>query len=97
MSEQCINEEICTCGTHPANEECDMSGKLICLADEAWSELLKEKMKAEIQKSCGEDMDKIAKFVTDTNNARWSYMIKGKAKCEEYKQKLKELIISSCD
>lgn len=69
---------------------CDMPGKLLALADEAWHELLKEKIKVEIAQSCGDGMDKLAKLVADTNKAKWAHTIKGKVKCDEYQKKLKE-------
>ncbi|MFQ5645871.1 MAG: hypothetical protein ACE5GM_02990 [bacterium] len=99
MSDQCKTEDVCTCGCAPkpaSDECCNMPGKLLSLADQAWEELLKEKMKAEIQKSRGEKMDKIARLVVEADLAKWGHMITGKAKCEEYKQSLKELVISNC-
>jgi len=99
MSDQCTTEKNCTCGcdTKSAGEECNMPEKLIGLADQAWEELLKEKIKAEIQKSCGDKMDEIAKLVAEANHAKWGHMIKGKVKCEEYKQSVKQLLISCCE
>jgi len=99
MSHQCSTEANtkCECKTKPAGEGCSLPGKLIALADQAWEELLKEKIKAEIQKSCGDKMDEIAKLVTETNNAKWGHMIEGRVKDEEYKQAIKQLMISCCE
>jgi len=98
MSEMCESEEKCSCTTKPSKEgECNMPEKLLCLADEAWYEVLKEKMKAEIIKSCGDNLDKIAKTVTEANGAKWAHMVNGKVKCEEYKRTIKELMIACCD
>jgi hypothetical protein len=52
-----------------------MPEKLLALADEAWSQLLKEKIKTEISKSCAESIDKLAKLVAETNMAKWAYTI----------------------
>ena len=99
MSEQCqckINEP-CTCKTQPASDDCcPMPEKLLALADEAWFEVLKEKMKAEIVKSCGDKMDKLAKLVVDANKGKWEHTIQGKVKCEEYKQNLKNFFTTNC-
>ncbi len=76
------------------NTGCEMTDRLINLADEAWYELLKDKMKQQIQSSCGEKLDGLAEFVTNANNERWTHMITGKAKCEQFKQGLAEMMIA---
>lgn len=68
-----------------------MPERLLALADETWMELLKEKIKAEISKSCGDGMEKLAKLVSETDKAKWAHTIKGKVKSDEYKNKLKDL------
>lgn len=100
MSEQCCSTENCTCTTTPKTESdcgCNMHEKLLTLADDAWMELLKEKIKANIEKSNGPHMDKIAKLVADTNCARWGHMIQAKVKCNEYQENLKALMTDGCD
>lgn len=89
MSEQCQTDTTCTTKAAHSDSCCDMPEKLLALADEAWHELLKEKIKAEITKSCGDSMDRLAKLVTETNKAKWAHTIQGKVKCDEYKNKLK--------
>lgn len=91
MTEQCQTGSTCTTKNATGECSCDMPEKLLALADEAWSELLKEKIKAEISKSCGEGMDKLAKLVAETNKAKWAHTIQGKVKCNEYKDKLKAI------
>ena len=98
MSTECSNDSCCTtkespnCGT--GQECCDMPEKLIGLADEAWYEVVKDKIKKEIESTCGEKLDKLAQIVASTNNERWAYKIQGKAKCEEFKNSIKELFMS---
>lgn len=53
--------------------------------------MLKEKIKAEISKSSADCMDKLAKLVVETNKAKWAHTIKGKVKCDEYKNKIKDI------
>jgi len=95
-NEPCVTEtEVCNIQTE-TDECCDMPEKLLCLADEAWYEVLKEKMKDDIRKSCGDQMEKIAKLVNETDKAKWECKMKAKSKCDEYKQNLKNLFESAC-
>lgn len=97
MSNACdASQGTCTETAAPqANTECcDMPEKLLCLADEAWKEVVKEKIKKEIEKSSGAKLDAIAKLVAETNHRKWSYLIEGKQKCDEYKQQVKEAFLS---
>jgi hypothetical protein len=75
-------------------ECCDMPEKLLCLADEAWREVLKEKIKAEIEKTSGAKLGALAKLAAETNHRRWSHLIQGKQKCDEFKQQIKDLMLS---
>lgn len=97
MSNACdASKESCTetAAAHASSECCDMPEKLLCLADEAWKEVVKEKIKKEIEKSSGAKLDAIAKLVAEANHRRWSYMIEGKQKCDEFKQQVKEAFLS---
>lgn len=91
MPDQCQNETTCTMKAATSSCSCDMPEKLLALADEAWHELLKEKIKAEISKTCADSMDKLAKLVAETDKAKWAHMIKGKVKCNEYRDKVKAI------
>ena len=98
MSEQGCSTESCTTSKKSNSDcGCDMHEKLLALADAAWEELLKEKIKAEINKTNGEHMDKIAKLVAEANCAKWGHMIQGKVKCNEYQENLKTLMTAGCD
>lgn len=98
MSQQCTNDSCCTttdnvnCDT--GDECCDLPEKLIGLADEAWFEVVREKIKKEIEATCGDKLDELAKIVANTNNARWTHKIQGKVKCEEYKNSIRDLFTS---
>lgn len=80
--------------SHEAQEHCDMPDKLLQLADQAWMELLKEKIKKEIEASCGEQMNKVAKLVSETNKAKWSHKMAAKQGCHEYRHNLMSLFSS---
>ena len=72
-------------------EHCDMPDRLLQLADQAWMELLKEKIKKEIEAPCGEQMDKVAKLVSETNKAKWSHKMAAKQGCHDYRHSLMSL------
>lgn len=81
------------------DDECDMEGHelsyadmLIEMADEAWEEVLKDKMKAEILKTSGEQLDQIAKLVTQKNSERWKGIMSNKESDEKYKDTLRDLL-----
>lgn len=73
-------------------ENCNMPEKLLCLADEAWMEVLKEKIKKEIEATSGEKLTKLAKLIAETNGAKWQAKIAAKKGCHEYKEKLFRLL-----
>ncbi len=95
--EKCDSDQCSTAKSENTGECCDMPEKLLALADEAWFEVLKEKMKAEISTTCGDRLDKLAKLVTETNQDKWMHTIQGKVKCEEYKENLKAMFAGKCD
>ena len=97
MGSECdVSKEACTATGAPgaSTECCDVPEKLLCLADEAWREVVKDKIKREIEKTAGAKLDALAKLVAETNHRRWSHLIEGKQKCDEYKQQVKEALLS---
>ena len=76
-------------------EDCDMPEKLLCLADEAWKELLKEKITEEIRATSGEKINKLAKVIVQANKAKWENKIAAKKHCHEYQENLKQVFCSS--
>jgi hypothetical protein len=65
----------CTCPQHSHesghHDQCDFAHKLLDMADEAWMEVLKEKIKEQVIATSGSKLDKLAKIVAESNNARW--------------------------
>jgi len=84
----CCCGEGCCCQKH---QEKDFAAELLDLADEAWMEVLKEKIKEQIIKNNGDHLDALAKLVSETNNARWKNKIGKKNSCHEFKAKLDDL------
>lgn len=75
-------------------ECCNMPEKLLCLADEAWKEVVKDKIKKEIEKNAGAKLDALAKLVAEANHTKWTHLIEGKQKCDQFKDQVKEVFLS---
>lgn len=88
----CHDAKSQDCSTGGKEQECNLHEKLLCLADEAWKEVLKEKIKAEIEKTSGEKLSKLAKVVAEANGRKWQFMIQGKKACDEYKNQVRGLL-----
>lgn len=71
---------------------CEMSRMMLKIADDAWYELMKEKMKAEYEKKRGEKMSKAAKIGVQHSIEFWETKMKNmemkKEKIEEFKKEL---------
>lgn len=101
----CQQEGVCHCQScgcskhhHGHDEEgnCCCAEKLLMVADEAWKEVLKDKIKEKIIAKKGEHLDKLAELIAVTNGEKWKHKISARLKCDEYKDQLKEFF-SSCD
>jgi len=100
-------EKSCTCGCgcdcgskgqgHTDGEgHCHCTEKFLAIADEAWKEVLKEKIKAKIIARKEEHIEKLAEIVAAANGEKWKHKISAKMKCNEFKDNLKDFF-SSCD
>lgn len=75
----------CKCG---GNKECDFAHKLLELADDAWEEVLYDKIKAKIEESCGKDLNELATIVSNSNKARWANKLNSKEACKNYEDQI---------
>ena len=99
------HEEYCKSGEHHQccdkmhkkshEEHCCHSDKLLEFAGEAWKELLKEKIKANIEKEHGPHLDKLADMLAKANGDRWKHKIEAKMCYEEYQNTLKDFFKSN--
>ena len=103
MSEHLNHEEFCKCGEHchchdKISQQChekECAAEIFLkLADEAWVEVLKEKIKTEIEKKKGSDLEKLAVIIAKANGEKWKNKIAIKTKSEEYKNTLKDYFSS---
>lgn len=90
------------CNIHNSHHEeccqkecsCDWSEKFLKLADEACKELLKEKIKAKMEKEHGAHFEKLAEMLGKAHKEKWEYKISAKMKHKEFKDNLKEFFSS---
>lgn len=82
------------CGTNDCESKCEMSKMIFDLANDAWAELMKEKMKAHYEKAIGTRMDKVALVGVEGAIAYWEAQMSNKAKCAEFQDKLKKVFMS---
>lgn len=91
--EQCCSCHSCKCDCH--NHHQKYSHELLELADEAWMEVLKEKIKEEIRQMSGEHLTKMAKLVATSNHNRWKETMQEKKGIQEFEDQLHELLFCS--
>lgn len=73
---------------HEHHHQDDFAHQLLELADEAWMEVLKEKIKDNIRQHNGPHLDALAKLVSETNNNRWKGKLGLQNTVEDFKEKL---------
>lgn len=96
------HQKGCCCGqkhecaeSHEQKGSCCCAEKFLAIADEAWKEVLKDKIKAKILAKKGEHMEQLADLIATINGEKWKHKISERLKSDEYKEKLKEFF-SSC-
>lgn len=83
-----------SCEDHSHHSGCDFSHKLIALADQAWMEVLKEKIKKEIELN-DHKIGEVARIVAAANHDRWQRKMAKKQACASFEDQLKGLFCSS--
>jgi hypothetical protein len=78
------------CCCHEGQKECskDFAKHLLEMADEAWMEVLKDKIKEQILASSGAHLDRLAKLVAESNKSRWKQKMGSKKDCDDYRQRI---------
>lgn len=91
----------CDCGCkgrhHHHENECNCAEKFLMIADEAWKEVLKEKIKSKILTHKGEHIEKLAEIIAKANGEKWKHVISAKTKCNSFKETLKDFFSESCE
>ena len=84
----------CGCQCHQQGS-CDYAAKFLELADHAWMEVLKEKIKDHIRSSA-KNMDELASLIAEANHERWQKKMENKQCNGSYEEKLRGFFNSSC-
>lgn len=82
----------CNCPCHQDHHHGKYSDQLLALADEAWMEVLKEKIKEEIRQLSGDHLTQTAKLVAESNHARWKEKMQEKKDVHDFEDRLRELL-----
>jgi|SRR5580700_3667052 hypothetical protein len=87
------NSCCCCCSCHTEQESCDKEHSesksyFLDIADEAWEEVLKDKIKEHILKTQNDRMTELAKVVSEGNNRRWKHRMEKKHSCQEFEEEI---------
>lgn len=88
----CCGCKHCQCSCHQGK----YADQLLHLADEAWMEVVKEKIKEEIRQHSGESIDQLAKLVATANHARWKDKMQAKKDQEDFETQLRNALCGTC-
>jgi hypothetical protein len=83
----------CGCGCKHCG--CDHATKFLELANQAWMEVLKEKIKEHIQKQ-SKHMDELAGLIAEANHERWKTKMENQQCCGGFKERLKNFFDQAC-
>lgn len=89
------HKDVCSCsycktGHAHAHGHEDFANQLIEMADNAWMELVKDKIKDHILASSGKELDKLAQLVAESNKLRWKEKLAMQKGSKDFKEKLGE-------
>ena len=95
MEQECQSNKCC-CPCHSQQEEschsedkhAEFSNYFLEIADMAWEEVLKDKIKEHIVSTQNARMKELAKIVSEGNNQRWKHKMEKKRGCMEFQEKL---------
>jgi hypothetical protein len=103
----CSGHKSCGCGSSGCGcgcqkkecgckkEGCHAAEKFLALADCAWMEVLKEKIKENI-KANDSHLDDLARLISETNHQRWQKKMQEKDCCGSFEEKLAEFFGQAC-
>lgn len=97
----CGCQHSCGCSCHQkgscgSQQSCESNAdKFLALADQAWMEVLKEKIKENI-KANSKHLDELAGLIAEANHERWKKKIDAKSCCGSFEEKLKSFFKQSC-
>lgn len=96
---KCEAKSKCCCS--PADEQKrftdeSCSNQLMELADQAWMEVLKDKIKEHIHANA-KHMDDLARLISEANHERWKKKMDAKCACSSFDEKLNNFFKQTCN
>ncbi|KTD33177.1 hypothetical protein Lnau_2825 [Legionella nautarum] len=94
-------QEQCSCPCHLSQEECHHHGEhdhgnyFLELADEAWQEVLIEKIKEYILEKQNDQMVKLAKIIAEGNHQRWKNRMEKKQHNRDFMEEIRKFFSQS--
>lgn len=92
---ECSNPNCCCCCNEQEEESChnddlydDKTDWLIEVADLAWMEVLKDKIKEHILSTQNEHMTQLAKIVSEGNHERWKHKMANQKAADDFKENI---------
>ncbi len=86
----CETQKSCGTGAKKEEECCTLAEYILCLAECAKHELLKQKIMKALEAKIGKKLDKVAEAAADALLAGIEHKISGKMACDSYKEKLRQ-------
>lgn len=85
--EGCSSHDAGCCHSEHHHHE-HFSHELIEMADEAWMEVLYEKIKEKIRATNGQHLEQLASIVAEANQARWRHKLAKQTDIQDFEQKV---------
>jgi len=94
---QCAcHQQHCQCSCHDHEHDGDHHvEKLLELADEAWLEVVKDKLKEQVLKYSGKHIEELAQIVGEGNHLRWKEHLETKKNDEEFEERLRNFFFKT--
>lgn len=83
-----------SCSTCCGSQQGKFADELLKIADQAWMEVLKEKIKDEIRQLSNDHLSQMAKLVAEANHVRWKEKMKARKDIHDYEDQLRGLFCS---
>ena len=92
----CGSQKSCSCESCRSKQgDCNFASKFLEIADCAWMEVLKEKIKEHI-KANAKNLDELAGLIAQTNHEKWKKKMENNKCCETFEEKLNNFFGQEC-
>ena len=87
---QNVSQGSCHGDVHHHHEHEDFAQTLLDMADDAWMEVLKEKIREQIRTTSGKHLEGLAKLVAESNKERWKHKLEKNRITHDYKTNISD-------